>query len=148
MIPMNNAVPAVDFCNAITSGFKNYANYDGRIRRSEFWFFVLFNFIIIFILFFLTFTIYGLYLDVIYAIVMIIPISSSIVRRLHDIGKSGYNIFVLIVPISGFIVLLVHLTTDSEQKDNKYGPCQKYILGSNVLIPNTNNNISNYHIKK
>ena len=148
MIQINNSLPPTSVGDAIKNGFKNYSNYEGRIRRSECWFFALFNFIIIFILFFSSISVlhsyyyrpyvFIAYLDIIYVLVMTIPISSSIFRRLHDIGKSGYNIFVLIVPITGFIVLLIHLCTDSEQKENEYGPCQKYILGNNLLI-NTNN---------
>ena len=154
MIPINNTVPPISCGDAIKNGFKNYANFGGRIRRSEFWHFALFNIICSVILLFANlatgkaydfgkilrkYPVIG-YLDIIYTLVMIIPISSSIVRRLHDIGKSGGNVFVIIVPISGLIVLLIHLCTDSEQKDNKYGPSQKYIVDNNLLVQNTNAN--------
>ena len=152
----NNFLPSVSFVGAISNGFKNYSNFEGRSRRSDFWYFALFNTIFIVILFFANiatgraddferimshYPFIG-FLDIVYTIVMIIPITSSIVRRLHDIGKSGCYIFLIMVPISGFIVLIIHLSADSEQKDNKYGPSQKYILGNNILIQNTNiNNI-------
>ena len=152
MIPINNGSPSISFCDSIKNGFKNYANFEGRMSKKEFWNFGCFNLIFIISLFLANigtgkaysfrkilkkYPLIG-YLDIIYTIVMIIPIVSSIVRRLHDIGKSGCNIFVFIVPISGSIVLLTHLCKDSEQKDNKYGPYQKYTF-NNLLIGNTNN---------
>lgn len=104
---------------------KNYANFDGRARRSEFWMFVLFNFL---------FTIAALILDAIlgsligfgfiypvYTLAMIIPNIAVTVRRLHDIGKSGGWFFISFIPVIGGIWLIVLLATEGNTGENEYG---------------------------
>ena len=161
MIVINNGLPRVGFCTAIKNGFLNYVNFSGRIRRSEFWFFILFDFLWQILLFILTIAIrtrryYSYYysyvysyspamlvIDSIFETFMILPIASAVVRRLHDIGKNGCNAFIIIVPISGFIVLLIYLASNSEQKANKYGPSPKYPQDVENLLEPLNNNTSN-----
>ena len=161
MIVINNGLPRVGFCTAIKNGFLNYVNFSGRIRRSEFWFFILFDFIWQILLLILTFAFrtrryYSYYysyvysyspamlvIDSIFETFMILPIASAVVRRLHDIGKNGCNAFIIIVPISGFIVLLIYLASNSEQKANKYGPSPKYPQDVENLLEPLNNNTSN-----
>ena len=124
------------------SVLKNYATFRGRARRSEYWYFALFNFIFAIIAAILdtlvgsSFTIetingpvqtgYG-FIYMIYTLAMFIPGLSVAVRRLHDIGKSGWYILVVLIPLAGFIWLLVLLFTDSEPGNNKYGPNPKGI---------------------
>ena len=163
----NNGLPRVGFCTAIKNGFLNYSNFSGRIRRSEFWFFILFDFIWQILLLILTLAIrvkryynyydyYNYYynyrysvspvmlvIDSIFESFMILPIASAVVRRLHDIGKNGCNAFIIIVPISGFIVLLIYLASNSETKTNKYGPSPKYPQDVENLLEPLNNNTSN-----
>ncbi len=107
---------------------KNYANFDGRARRKEFWMFVLFNFL---------FTIAAMILDgilgsqigrtpygfvyVIYALAMIIPNIAVVVRRLHDIGKSGGWFFISLIPVIGGIWMIVLLATEGNAGENEYG---------------------------
>jgi uncharacterized membrane protein YhaH (DUF805 family) len=121
---------------------KNYAIFSGRARRSEYWYFVLFNVIFAFAAILLdhafgtTFTIdtingpinslYG-YFYLAYLLLIFIPGLAVLVRRLHDIGKSGWFILVSLIPIAGAIWLLVLLCTDSTQGINKYGPNPKDI---------------------
>lgn len=100
----------------------NYANFSGRARRSEYWYFVLCNMLITLFLFILMFvTSYALYLLIIYSIGIIIPSIAVVVRRLHDIGKSGAYYFVSFIPVIGTIWLLVLLCTDGDNGSNQYG---------------------------
>ena len=107
---------------------KNYFNFSGRARRSEYWVFLLFNVLIIIALFILS----GLIRDatgsddyfaivMVYMLFIIIPHLAVVVRRLHDINKSGLFWFVRIIPIVGPIWLLVLLVEDSSHGNNKYG---------------------------
>lgn len=64
--------------------------------------------------------IYGLYL-----LAILIPSIAVGVRRLHDIGKSGWFMFIVLIPIVGGIWLLVLYCTDSEPGENEYGPNPK-----------------------
>lgn len=107
---------------------KQYADFSGRARRSEFWYFALFNFIFACVAMILDnilgisfgITSYGpLYL--IYSLAMFIPGLAVMVRRLHDVGKSGWMYFIALIPIIGAIWLLVLFFTESQQGENKWG---------------------------
>ena len=121
---------------------KNYAGFTGRARRSEYWYFVLFNMIFAFVamgldnLLGITFKINGAYgaqslqygyIYVLYALVMFIPGLAVAVRRLHDIGKSGWFLLIALIPIAGWIWILVLLFTDSNNGPNRFGPNPKGI---------------------
>lgn len=111
---------------------KQYADFNGRARRKEYWMFFLFNFIFALLAVLLdnilgtsnpevgVGVIYGLYI-----LLVLIPGLAVTVRRLHDIGKSGWMILVALIPIAGPIWLLVLTVTDSEQGNNQYGPNPK-----------------------
>jgi uncharacterized membrane protein YhaH (DUF805 family) len=104
----------------------NYANFDGRARRLEYWMFVLFN-----ILFAVAACIVDLILGtfpllyVVYILAIIVPGIAVTVRRLHDVGKSGWWYFICLIPIIGGIWLLVLLCTDGTPGANNYGPSPK-----------------------
>jgi len=111
---------------------KNYANFSGRARRKEYWMFSLFNIIFITVamiidnvagLTFGKFPIGLLYF--LYALFIIIPVLAVTVRRLHDVGKSGWMILIYLIPIVGAIWLLVLSLTDSDTGENQYGPNPK-----------------------
>ncbi len=58
---------------------------------------------------------------VIYALIVLIPGIAVAIRRLHDIGKSGWMLLVGLIPLAGAIWLLILLVTDSQPGDNEYG---------------------------
>jgi uncharacterized membrane protein YhaH (DUF805 family) len=111
---------------------KQYADFSGRSRRKEYWMFVLFN---------MCFSIVAMVLDNIlgisiagigygllyglYGLTMLIPGLAVTVRRLHDVGKSGWMFFIVLIPLIGTIWLLVLMMTDSQQGINKWGPNPK-----------------------
>lgn len=112
---------------------KQYATFSGRARRKEYWLFVLFN-ILFSILAVIVDTIImasaGFYLPIftlLYSFFIIIPSWAVLVRRLHDTGKSGWMIFIALIPIIGSIWLLVLMFTDSQPGTNKYGENPKEI---------------------
>lgn len=108
----------------------HYSDFEGRARRSEYWYFVLFDILTIFILLFLFILSevqYSFILIVIYFLASLVPRIAINVRRLHDIGKSGWYIFISVVPVIGGIWRLVLLVTDSQDGENEYGPNPKGI---------------------
>ena len=142
----------ITFIEAIKNGFKNYVNFKDRIRRSEFWYFYLFLFffeILISIGIILTLEphthtkgyIYYTFSPIvevityIYELLIFCPRISSIVLRLHDIGKNGYYIFIIFVPIVGFFMLIYYLCQDSQKEENKYGPSSKYFFLDEANAP-------------
>jgi uncharacterized membrane protein YhaH (DUF805 family) len=107
---------------------RQYADFNGRARRTEFWMFVLFN--IIFSLVANTldymFGFYGV-ISVIYGLAMLIPGLAVSVRRLHDVNKSGWMILVALIPVIGFIWLLVLYVTEGTPGENQYGANPKEV---------------------
>lgn len=107
---------------------KNFANFKGRARRKEYWMFGLFYYLIFLLMVFLD-NMLGITLDGIdsgplsigYLLLMIVPSLSVLVRRLHDVGKSGWWMLILFVPIIGGIWLFILLVTDSKLEENEYG---------------------------
>ena len=110
---------------------KKYAVFNGRARRTEYWMFVLFNFIIVIALGFIEgFT--GIapgtdqsVLGGLYMLAVLLPGIAVGVRRLHDTGRSGWWLLIGFVPLIGAIVLLVFMVQDSHSGENQYGPNPK-----------------------
>ena len=108
----------------------NYANLNGRASRSEYWWFVLFNFIVNIVTFVIDLTLGSMitydmgYVGLIAFLALLLPTVSVSVRRLHDIGKSGWWILLAIIPIVNFIgifVILVFTLMEGEKQPNQYG---------------------------
>jgi uncharacterized membrane protein YhaH (DUF805 family) len=111
---------------------KNYAGFSGRARRKEFWMFGLFNFLFLIVAMILDnilgTTVAGLpygAMYLLYTFAVLIPGLAVTVRRLHDGGKSGWFLFVYLIPIIGAIWVLIVLASDSSPGTNKYGPNPK-----------------------
>ncbi len=98
--------------------WQNYASFSGRARRSEYWYFFLFNIIVSFLIGIVAGMTGFMILPNLYALAVLIPGISVAVRRMHDVGKSGW--FVL-VPIYNIILAL----SEGDQGDNAYGPDPK-----------------------
>lgn len=118
--------------NWYLDALKQYAVFTGRARRKEYWFFVLFN-IIIFIVLSLVDQALGLrgfvatlgLLSSLYWLAVIIPTIAVAVRRLHDIGRTGWWLLLAFIPVIGSVVLLVFALLDSQPGANQYGPNPK-----------------------
>ena len=111
---------------------RKYADFNGRARRSEFWFFVLFSAIV---------SAVGGVLDAIFGLrsgsyggtgpiqgllqlALLVPSLAVGARRLHDIGRSGWWQLIGLVPVAGWIVLLIFFVQDSHPA-NQHGPSPK-----------------------
>ncbi len=101
---------------------KNYANFTGRARRKEYWFFTL-TYLIALILMIIIDSILGTngILSAIFILAMIIPSLAVAVRRLHDIHKSGWYWLIQMIPIAGPIMVLVWLATETKADVNQWG---------------------------
>lgn len=130
--------------------WQNYANFQGRTRRSDYWYFVLANLIIEFAInilklpFVYPSTPYVLlgYINTLYSLAILIPSIAICVRRLHDIGKSGAYFLFILIPLVGPIILLVWYATDSQPGTNQYGISEKYPnANANYAQVNTYDNV-------
>ena len=108
--------------------WKQYADFKGRARRKEYWMFFLFNIIIVFLLDMIDASMgmlddesgFGL-LSGIYMLAVIVPNIAVSVRRLHDIGKSGWNYFIGMIPLVGPIVMIIWFATAGDVGSNDWG---------------------------
>lgn len=110
----------------------NYANFNGRARRKEFWMFILFHLIITYgglaILGILAYAIdspFVIFLIYLYLLGTIVPTLALNVRRLHDVNKSGWFLLISLVPFIGSIWLFVLSVTEGDRGSNQYGPDPK-----------------------
>ena len=110
----------VGFLEAVKRAFQHYADFNGRARRSEYWWFTLFNIIV------------GSIIGAIapesswiWTLIVLVPGTALVVRRLHDVGRSGWFYLWILVPLAGYIIMLIQLLKDSAP-DNQWGPNPKY----------------------
>ena len=106
----------MNFLQAIKTCFSKYATFSGRARRSEYWWFVLLNFVV------------GMIpvLNFIWGVVALIPSLAVCVRRLHDTGRSGWWLLLALVPVLNLILIYFYLC-DSQPGVNQYGENPKGI---------------------
>ena len=158
-------IPQLSCFDNFKMSMLKYCKFNGRARRSEFWYFKL-------MLFFIN-SLYLLIASIIITIVkkkeegdkeiniyenkvvviiwsvidciFVLPSIGVSVRRLHDIGRSGYYYFLNLIPVIGTLILLYFYLQDSFPDSNEYGPSTKYIQPvndfsrTNQLINNNNN---------
>jgi uncharacterized membrane protein YhaH (DUF805 family) len=111
------------FTEAIKSGFDHYVKFDGRASRPAFWWWFLFGILV------------GVGASIIDAalgthgvlgalagLALLLPGLSVSIRRLHDIDHTGWWVLIGVIPIIGFIVLLVFYLREGDAGQNKYGP--------------------------
>lgn len=129
--------------NHYKNALKKYADFRTRARRSEYWYFTLMNAVFVLILSLLdavlgfgsedTLGIFG----GLYSLFVIIPSIAVCIRRLHDIGKSGWWICIAIIPFIGALILFIFAIRDSQPGANQYGPNPKD-KSINSNFPSTN----------
>lgn len=125
--PANMAAPQHSLIEAYKLYWKNYANFNGRTRRSDYWLTALCNFLISLVIsIFMIIPVLGYVLSGIWSLAVLIPNLAIIVRRLKDTGKDWPYIFFGLIPLVGWIILIVFAVQDSEFGPNQFGPSPKY----------------------
>lgn len=121
-------LPSVSFGTAIKLFFTNYTNFSGRSRRSEYWFAWLFLSLVSVALNFLGSEAgdFVSAVSYIWSLATLIPGLSLSFRRLHDVGRSGLYLLWLLLPIVGWIMVIVQYAKDSQPGSNQYGPNPKF----------------------
>ena len=138
----------ITFTGAFKRFFTHYADFDTRSRRREYWFVTLWNVIIssaitCILSLMIAAAGVGIMIDdlssiasaggaililiiyFIYEIAIIVPSLALTVRRIHDTGKSGWWILMSLIPLVGFVFVLIWSFSDSERVTNEWGPCPK-----------------------
>lgn len=115
----------MSFSAAVKSCLTNYVTFSGRARRSEYWWFVLFNVLVSIVAWLLDAAAGNQVFTALVGAGLFLPNLAVLARRLHDRGRSGFWIFIALVPVVGAIVLLVFVCQDSTPGENAYGPSPK-----------------------
>lgn len=115
----------MQFQDAVRSGFQNYVNFAGRAARSEYWYWVLFAFLVNIVASILDIGIFP-YSDIsplraIAGILLLLPGISVAVRRMHDMDRTGWWILIALTGI-GCLALLVWFTFEGTKGPNRFGP--------------------------
>jgi uncharacterized membrane protein YhaH (DUF805 family) len=119
----------MSFADAIRTCLNKYVDFSGRARRSEYWYFFLFNILVSIVASIIDAIIgtrsgnFGL-IEGIAGLALLLPGLAVGARRLHDTTKSGWWLLIGLIPIIGAIVLIVFFVQDSHP-DNQYGPSPK-----------------------
>ncbi len=126
----------MSFAEAVRSVYRNYAKFDGRASRPEFWWYQLFVLLVLFgVAFAAVFldnaigrqgatpfrSVAGLGL-LAFVLGSFIPTLAVMARRLHDTGNSGWWLLIQLIPYLGFFVLLIFMALPGNSGPNKYGP--------------------------
>ena len=120
------------FTDAVKVCFSKYADFSGRARRQEYWYFVVFNMVAQAILNFVGRLIFGAdssmstALTGLFSLAVFIPSLAVTWRRLHDVDKSGAYYLFMLIPLVGWIIVLVQLCKDSQPGQNRFGVSPKY----------------------
>lgn len=118
----------MSFGQAISYCFSNYANFNGRGTRSEFWWFYLFVIIVNFGVLILFGAALGFDsaastgISVLVSLAFLIPLYAAGARRMHDTGRSGWMQLLVLIPCVGPIIVIVFWAQPSQVGDNAYGP--------------------------
>lgn len=134
----------MDFTTAIRTCFSKYVDFSGRARRSEYWYFALFNLLASFVALILD-NLLGTDYDTgssgligtVLSLALFLPSLAVGVRRLHDTGRSGWWLLLWFVVIIGWIVLIVWLVKDGDNGENKHGADPKGGSGALPTEPPT-----------
>jgi uncharacterized membrane protein YhaH (DUF805 family) len=121
----------MEFQTAVRTCFRKYAEFSGRARRAELWWFALFTFVASLILGFVDSAIFGMGrgmgggfqpLGTLFSLAVLLPSLAVGARRLHDIGRSGWWLLIGLVPIIGILVLIWWYIQPGDVGPNQYGP--------------------------
>jgi uncharacterized membrane protein YhaH (DUF805 family) len=120
---------------------RQYADFAGRARRKEYWMFTLVNGIISIVLAIVdgVLNLNSGLLDIgllngLYSLAVLLPSLGVGARRLHDTGRSGWWLLIGLIPLIGWIVLIVFFTIDGERQPNAYGPDPKAVPGEAAAV--------------
>ena len=126
-----------------------YATFEGRARRAEYWYFVLFYALSIVALAIVDGVVgtfseeigIGL-LSGIFVLATFVPTLAVTVRRLHDTDRSGWWVLLDLVPFIGVLVLFVFTVLDGQPGANRFGPNPKGVLGPGTPSPSVERDLS------
>ena len=134
----------ISFGKAVKSFYANYFDFKSRSRRSEYWWAILYeNIFLLFVLsLFALSPAIGVFLFFVALIALVIPDLAVTVRRLHDVGQSGWLVLLVLVPVIGSIILTGFCLKDSSKIENEWGVSPKYLKSETFDGDDSDNDLS------
>lgn len=113
----------MSFTEAVRSGFENYATFEGRASRPAYWWWFLFGVLVSIVTNIIDRGVLDTtVLSTLAGLALLLPGLAVGVRRLHDTNHSGWWILIGLIPVIGWIVLIVFLVTRGDPAENRFGP--------------------------
>jgi uncharacterized membrane protein YhaH (DUF805 family) len=112
----------MNFGQAISAGFSNYVRFSSRSSRSEYWYWILFFYIGLIVAGMIDWVLGITAIIGLFWLATVLPTLALSVRRLHDLDRSGWWIFLALIPIVGAIVLIIWHCTRGTVGPNRFGP--------------------------
>jgi len=110
------------FFESISVCFSDYGDFRRRAMRSEYWNFYAFNFLIEVVAGLIDFSFDTFIFEIVTFLVLLVPLSSVTVRRMHDLDKSAWWLLIGFIPFAGSIVLLFWTCSEGTEGENNFGP--------------------------
>ncbi len=112
----------MNFGQAISSGFSNYVKFSGRAVRSEYWYWVLFTVLGTIVAGIIDVVLSISVMSGLFGLATILPSLAVAVRRLHDLDRTGWWIFIGVIPLIGWIILIIWYCSRGTAGPNRFGP--------------------------
>jgi uncharacterized membrane protein YhaH (DUF805 family) len=110
------------FGQAISAGFSNYVNFSGRACRSEYWYWVLFIILADIVAGIIDYLLGMQIVSSLFGLVTLLPGIAVSIRRLHDLDRTGWWILLALIPLIGWIILLIWYISKGTDGPNRFGP--------------------------
>ena len=110
------------FGQAISAGFSNYVNFNGRACRSEYWYWVLFIILADIVAGIIDYLLGMQIVSSLFGLVTLLPGIAVSIRRLHDLDRTGWWILLALIPLIGWIILLIWYISKGTDGPNRFGP--------------------------
>lgn len=111
----------MNYLNYFVDGIKNFKDFDGRASVKQFWMFVLFNLVFSAVANGVDAILGTTIIGILYSLVLLVPGIAIAVRRLHDINKSGWWYLIGLIPLIGWIWLIILFIKAGDAGKNQYG---------------------------
>lgn len=119
--------------NEVKRALSRYADFEGRASRREFWTFALVALGLVALSVWITVRLmsaqvvgqFGMLPMLVIVGGLVVPYYAAVARRLHDVGKSGWYMFVQLIPFIGGFILMLTLLQPGDAGENQYGPDPK-----------------------
>ncbi len=122
----------MSFQDAVRTCLSKYATFSGRAGRPEYWWFFLFNFIVSIITNIIDRAVGNVLIGSLVSLALLVPSIAVLVRRLHDTNRSGWWALLILIPIVGWIVLIIFAAMPGDQGPNTHGAPQNQPSGARI----------------